>query len=164
MFCKREYECTITGVLIDTYDTSKPHSSDYISCIQFDDSTVIDPDLTATTIKMKKINDFDSVMQAPNYLIIDSINYTLSSTEGTFTINGRLPHIPLTYPPGLESVCLIPISKNKNKINVESKFSGTISSELFMFEKRPVWNYHLLFSNYQSKGKITAINGELLQS
>ena len=169
---KAPFQCSISG-LTQTYQTFKFDSSDFIAGVPYDNPIRLDPVLTARAITAGTISDYSLHMQTPIYFIIHSIDTSLSSTKGTFTIKGELTgdlneevilRIPLTFPLGLESVCLIPIAKANEEIDVECRFSGIIVNQLFMFEQRLLWNSQFLFGNYESEEPISTIDGELEHS
>ena len=169
---KAPFQCSISG-LTQTYQTFRFNFSDFIAGVPYDNPTLLDPVLTANAITAGTIVDYSLYMKPPIYFFIHSVDTSLSSTQGTFTIAGELTRdlneevilrIPLTFPLGLESVCLIPISKANEEIYVQCRFSGIIVNQIFLFEQRLLRNSQFLFGNYESEEPISAIDGELEHS
>ena len=168
------FKCTITG-LTKEYKTLKFSSSDFIAGVPFDNKILLDPVLTADAIKKGTLLDYsldENKGKVPNMLIIDSIDTSLSESEGTFNIIGKMGgditeeitlRIQMAFPLGTESVCTIPISKAQEQITIECKFSAVSEGKSLMFEQRIIWinqlNCELLFGRYKT-APINIINGE----
>ena len=165
------FKCTITG-LKKQYETFKFSSSEFISGIPFKNPTLLDPLLTKEAIKNGEILDYsldENKIKVPNLLVIDSIDTSLSESEGTFKILGKMSEevqeeftfrIPMLSPPGDESVCTIPIANAKEQITIECKFSGILNNQPLMFQQITVGDEQFLFRGFKTE-PINCINGEL---
>ena len=165
------FKCTITG-LKKQYHTFKFSSSECISGIPFNEPTLLDPMLTNEAIEKGEILDYsleENKKKVPNALIIDSIDTSLSESEGTFKILGKMGgdvqeeftfRIPMLFPPGAESICTIPIAIAHEQITIECKFSGILNNQPLMFEQFTLGHGQFLFRGFKSE-PINCINGEL---
>ena len=145
------FKCTIKG-LTKEYNTLKLFSSEFVAGIPFGNTTLLDPLLTANAIKEGTILDYSldvNKEKVPTMLIIESIDTSLSETEGIFKIIGKMGgnieeniklRIPMTFPKGAESICTIPISKAQEQITIECRFSAESNNQPLIFEQKILYS------------------------
>ena len=163
------FKCTIDG-LENQYHTFKFSSSEFIAGIPYDNPTLLDPVLTNEAIQKGEILDYsldENKEKVPNMLVVDSIDTSLSESEGTFKIIGKMGgdvqeevtiRIPMLYPLG--AVCTIPISNAQQQISIECKLSGSSNNEPLVLEQMTLGDGQFLFRGFKTE-PINCINGEL---